>query len=120
VGGAADAPECVSQFPRGLAVRASNEERRGFLTNQGPEIYPEGAPRIPSLELSRTRARAPQPLTNRPMMKRETKHCAERLRGPGERITLLLLILLSGWLGGAAVYQTIQSAKAVWEYYSPN
>jgi hypothetical protein len=54
------------------------------------------------------------------MMKRETKHCAERLRGPGERITLLLLILLSGWLGGAAVYQTIQSAKAVWEYYSPN
>ena len=53
-------------------------------------------------------------------MKRETKQLGERLRSKGERLTVLLLNLLSGWLGGAAVYQTIQSVKAIWEFYSPN
>jgi len=53
-------------------------------------------------------------------MKRETKQLGERLRGKGERITLLLLILLSGWLAGAALYQTMQAVKVVWEHYSPN
>ncbi len=91
---------------------------RGFLTYKGSENHPEGALRVSLPRTLRNRARAHNHNTSHTHMKRETKQLGERLRGKGERITLLLLILLSGWLGGAALYQTMQALKVVWEAYA--
>ena len=40
-------------------------------------------------------------------MKRETKHCAERLRDPLGRVLLMGAILLSGWITFCTIYQTV-------------